>query len=228
MIEKGYLDPPSNIMHVNGKRAIGIGVSTDPQRDVVQTGENVKVKLNELLPLMPVGLELQSLYLENEIANEANNGFIINLIESILIVIVIIMLVMGLRAGLLIGSSLIFSIGGTLLIMSFFGVGLNRTSLAGFIIAWVCWWTTHRSDGQRPNSHCPRCKPTESPDRRSNRTTMGLARSNFIAICSFLPLYLAPSAVAEIVKPLFVVLAISLGLSWVLALTQTTVFGNSF
>lgn len=84
---------------------------------------------------MPVGLELQSLYLENEIANEANNGFIINLIESILIVIVIIMLVMGLRAGLLIGSSLIFSIGGTLLIMSFFGVGLNRTSLAGFIIA---------------------------------------------------------------------------------------------
>ena len=64
VIEKGYMDPPSNIMHVNGKRAIGIGVSTDPQRDVVQTGENVKNKLNELLPLMPVGLELQSLYLE--------------------------------------------------------------------------------------------------------------------------------------------------------------------
>ena len=36
----------------------------------------------------------------------------------------------------------------------------------------------------------------------------------------------APSSVAEIVKPLFVVLAISLGLSWVLALTQTTTFGN--
>ena len=50
--------------------------------------------------------------------------------------------------------------------------------------------------------------------------------ATFIAVCSFLPLYLAPSAVAEIVKPLFVVLAISLGLSWVLALTQTTVFGN--
>ena len=86
---------------------------------MVQTDKNVKAKLDELLPLMPVGLELQSLYLENEIANEANNGFIINLIESILIVIVIIMLVMGMRAGVLIGSSLIFSIGGTLLIMSF-------------------------------------------------------------------------------------------------------------
>ena len=50
--------------------------------------------------------------------------------------------------------------------------------------------------------------------------------ATFIAICSFLPLYLAPSSVAEIVKPLFIVLAISLGLSWVLALTQTTTFGN--
>ena len=69
--------------------------------------------------LIPVGLELESLYPENVIAQEANNGFIINLIESILIVIVIIMLVMGMRAGVLIGSSLIFSIGGTLLIMSF-------------------------------------------------------------------------------------------------------------
>ena len=54
----------------------------------------------------------------------------------------------------------------------------------------------------------------------------GLLGATFIAICSFLPLYLAPSSVAEIVKPLFVVLAISLGLSWILALTQTTVFGN--
>jgi len=53
-----------------------------------------------------------------------------------------------------------------------------------------------------------------------------LLGATFIAICSFLPLYLAPSSVAEIVKPLFVVLAISLGLSWVLALTQTTTFGN--
>ena len=102
VVEKGYMDPPGTIMHVNGKRAIGIGVSTDPQKDVVKTGELVDKKLAELLPLIPVGLELESLYPENVIAKEANNGFIINLIESILIVIVIIMLVMGMRAGVLI------------------------------------------------------------------------------------------------------------------------------
>ena len=55
------MDPPGTIMHVNGKRAIGIGVSTDPQKDVVKTGELVDKKLAELLPLIPVGLELESL-----------------------------------------------------------------------------------------------------------------------------------------------------------------------
>ena len=227
VIEKGYMDPPGNIMHVNGKRAIGIGVSTDPTKDVVKTGELVDQKLAELLPLIPVGLELESLYPENVIAQEANNGFIINLIESLLIVIVIIMLVMGLRAGILIGSSLIFTIGGTLLIMSFMEVGLNRTSLAGFIIAMGML-----VDNAIVVTDNAQIAIARGIDRRkalidgATGPQWGLLGATFIAICSFLPLYLAPSAVAEIVKPLFVVLAISLGLSWVLALTQTTTFGN--
>ena len=227
VIEKGYMDPPGTIMRVNGKRAIGIGVSTDPQRDVVLTGEMVDKKLAELLPLMPVGLNLESLYLENVIAKEANNGFIINLIESILIVIVIIMLVMGMRAGVLIGTSLVFSIGGTLLIMSFMGVGLNRTSLAGFIIAMGML-----VDNAIVVTDNAQIAIARGVDRRkalidgATGPQWGLLGATFIAICSFLPLYLAPSSVAEIVKPLFVVLAISLGLSWALALTQTTVFGN--
>ena len=221
------MDPPGNIMHVNGKRAIGIGVSTDPTKDVVKTGELVDQKLAELLPLIPVGLELESLYPENVIAQEANNGFIINLIESLLIVIVIIMLVMGLRAGILIGSSLLFTIGGTLLIMSFMGVGLNRTSLAGFIIAMGML-----VDNAIVVTDNAQIAIARGIDRRkalidgATGPQWGLLGATFIAICSFLPLYLAPSAVAEIVKPLFVVLAISLGLSWVLALTQTTTFGN--
>ena len=54
----------------------------------------------------------------------------------------------------------------------------------------------------------------------------GLLGATFIAIASFLPLYLAPESVAEIVKPLFIVLAISLGLSWRLAMSQTPLFGS--
>ena len=75
------------------------------------------------------------------------------------------MLVMGMRAGVLIGTSLVFSIGGTLLIMSFMGVGLNRTSLAGFIIAMgMLVDNAIVVTEQRPNSHRPRCGPPESID----------------------------------------------------------------
>ena len=134
---------------------------------------------------------------------------------------------MGMRAGVLIGSSLIFSIGGTLLIMSFLGVGLNRTSLAGFIIAMGML-----VDNAIVVTDNAQIVIARGIDRRkalidgATGPQWGLLGATFIAICSFLPLYLAPSSVAEIVKPLFVVLAISLGLSWVLALTQTTTFGN--
>ena len=134
-VERGYMDPPSNLMRVDGKRAIGIGVATGSKDDVVAVGNAVADHLAEMEQLFPVGMDLKTIYPENKIADEANNGFILNLIESLLIVIVIIFIVMGSRAGMLVGSSLLFSVGGTLLIMLIWGVGLNRTSLAAFIIA---------------------------------------------------------------------------------------------
>lgn len=226
-IEKGYLNPPSTLMRVDGKPAIGIGISSDPMKDVVKTGDLVEAKLAEIESLIPAGIELVTLYPENVIAKEANNGFILNLVESLLIVIVIIMLVMGFRAGMLIGSSLIFSIGGTLLVMSLLGVGLNRTSLAGFIIA--MGMLVDNAIVVTDNAQIAIARGVERRKALIDGAmgpVWGLLGATFIAVCSFLPLYLAPAAVAEIVKPLFVVLAISLGLSWLLALTQTTSFGT--
>lgn len=227
VIEKGYMDPPGSLMRVNGKRAIGIGVSTASDKDVVKTGEMVRGKLKQLMPLMPVGIELVTLYPEDRIAREANNGFLLNLVESLAIVIFIILLVMGARAGILIGSSLLFSIGGTLLIMQFIGVGLNRTSLAAFIIA--MGMLVDNAIVVTDNAQIAIRRGMDRREALIRGATVpqwGLLGATLIAIFSFLPLYLAPSAVAEIVKPLFIVLAVSLGLSWVLALTQTPVFGN--
>lgn len=227
VVERGYMDPPSSLMRVNGKRAIGVGVSTLPGRDVVKTGELVMDRIADIMPLVPVGIELKPLYLENEIARDANNGFIVNLIESILIVIFIILIVMGWRAGVLIGSSLLFSIGGTMLIMLLMGVGLNRTSLAGFIIA--MGMLVDNAIVVTDNAQVAMKRGTKKRKALIEGATVpqwGLLGATFIGIASFLPLYLAPAAVAEIVKPLFVVLAISLGLSWFLALTQTPLFGS--
>ncbi|WP_439787947.1 efflux RND transporter permease subunit, partial [Parabacteroides goldsteinii] len=89
IVERGYMDPPSNLMRVDGKRAIGIGVATGAKDDVVAVGNDVAAHLQEMEQLFPVGMDLKTIYPENKIADEANNGFILNLIESLLIVIVV-------------------------------------------------------------------------------------------------------------------------------------------
>ncbi|MEG2036175.1 MAG: efflux RND transporter permease subunit [Mucinivorans sp.] len=227
VVAKGYMEPANTMMFVSGKPAIGVGISTLPGRDVVKTGQAVEARLSEIMAQVPVGVEMVPLYMENQIAQQANNGFIVNLIESVVIVILIILLVMGWRAGVLIGSSLLFSIGGTMLIMLFMGVGLNRTSLAGFIIA--MGMLVDNAIVVTDNAQVSIKRGLNRRQALINGAIIpqwGLLGATFIGVCSFLPLYLAPSAVAEIVKPLFIVLAISLGLSWVLALTQTPLFGN--
>ena len=227
IVEKGYLEPPSTLMRVNGKKAIGIGVSTASDYDVVKAGKSVRTKLAQIEQQIPVGIEMVTLYPEDRIAREANNGFILNLVESVVIVIFIILLVMGARAGLLIGSSLIFCIGGTLLMMQFMGIGLNRTSLAAFIIA--MGMLVDNAIVVTDNAQVAIQRGVRRRQALIDGATApqwGLLGATMIAVFSFLPLYLAQSSVAEMVKPLFVVLAVSLILSWVLALSQTTVFGN--
>ena len=226
-VERGYMDPPSNLMRVDGKRAIGIGVATGSKDDVVAVGNAVADHLAEMEQLFPVGMDLKTIYPENKIADEANNGFILNLIESWLMVFVIMFIVMGSPAGLLVGSSVLFSVGGTLLIMLIWGVGLNRTSLAAFIIAMgmlvdnAIVVTDNAQVGIKRG-----LSRYQALIDGATKPQWALLGATFIAVCSFLPMYLAPASVAEIVKPLFIVLAVSLGLSWVLALTQTTTFGN--
>ena len=226
-VERGYADPPQTLMRVDGRRAVGIGISTEAQVDVVKTGEKITRVLDGLTRQMPVGMDLTVLYPENRIARQANATFVLNLAESVAIVILIIMLVMGFRAGVLIGSSLLISIGGTLLLMLFLGEGLNRTSRAGLIIAMGrlvdnAIVVTDNAQQAMLRGVARRRAVVDG----ANAPRWSLLGATLIAIFSFLPLYLAPSSVAEIVKPLFVVLALSLLLSWVLALTQTPLFGD--
>ena len=225
-IERGYRQPASTMLRVDGRRAIGLAVATDPRLDIVAVGAKVESVLGREMNRIPLGVDLVTLYAENRIAAEANNTFLVNLLESVAIVVLLIMLIMGARAGLLVGSSLLFAIGGTLLLMLLGGEGLNRTSLAGFIIAMGMLVdnaivVTDNARGLMRggmNAHDALLAGATSP-------RWGLLGATLIAVISFFPLYLAPSSVAEIVKPLFVVIAVSLLLSWLLALTQVPMMG---
>ena len=225
-IEQEYSTEPSVIVRVDGRRAVGVGVSTEAEADVVSLGGEVREVLQRLQAQMPVGMEVVTLYPEDQIAREANFSFMLNLLESVAIVIVIIMLAMGRRSGVLIGLSLIFTIGGTMLLMYAVGEGINRTSLAGFIIA--MGMLVDNAIVVVDNAEKARLRGVplgEALVEAADGPKWALLGATLIAVFSFLPLYLAPSSVAEIVKPLFVVVALSLLLSWALALSQVPMFG---
>ena len=92
-VERGYAEPPQTMMRVDGRRAVGIGVSTEEGVDVVKTGAEIESLLASLTRQMPLGMELTVLYPENRIAREANSKYILNLAESVAVDILIIQLV---------------------------------------------------------------------------------------------------------------------------------------
>ena len=61
------MDPPSNLMRVDGKRAIGIGVATGAKDDVVAVGNDVAAHLQEMEQLFPVGMDLKTIYPETRL-----------------------------------------------------------------------------------------------------------------------------------------------------------------
>ena len=227
-VEKDYIDPPGTLMRMNGHPAIGIGIATRIGGNSVKMGEKVRERLDALESMLPLGIELNGIYFEDEVAVQANNDFIVNLIISIGIVVFLILLAMGVRAGVLIGTSLIFTIMGTLMFMMPAGIELHRTSLAAIIIAMGMLVDNAIVVTDNAQIRIKRgMKRRQALVEGATIPQWGLFGATVIAILSFLPLYLAPNNTAEIIKPLFVVLAIALMLSWLFALIQTPVFGDS-
>jgi multidrug efflux pump subunit AcrB len=227
-VRYAYHKPSPYVVKVDGYEAIAIAVATDPALDIVAVGDRVDSVLQNVRKSLPAGLELVTLYPENEIASKANYDFLANLAESVAIVILLIMLVMGWRSGVIVGSSLLFAIGATLLAMLFIGEGINRTSLAGFIIAMgmlVDNAIVVVDNTRNLASHG--VSIANAAVVGATRPAMGLLGATLIAVFSFLPLQLSPSSVAEIIRPLFVVIALSLMASWILALTQVPVMSVS-
>ena len=226
-VEYSYVEPAEIVMRVDGRRAIGIAIASDPQRDIVAVGEEVERAVDNLTASLPVGMEIATLYPENRIAREATNDFLANLAESLAIVILLVMLAMGWRSGIIVGTSLLLAISATLVAMHLVGEGLNRTSLAGFIIAMgmlvdnAIVVTDNISMLSASGTPLYRASVAGATTPR-----VALLIATLIAIISFLPLQLAPSSVAEIITPLFFVIAISLLASWLLALTQVPAMGS--
>ena len=220
-VYKGYVDPTRNAMKRDGQRALGLSVACIPSYDVTKVGAKVHDKIAELQETMPAGVTFEKVFYQPELVNNALNTFLINLLESVIIVVVVLIFTMGWKSGLMIGMSLVVIVLGSLLILGGFDGTLQRVSLASFILAMGMLVDNAIVIVDGILIYLKQGKPhREAFTSIGRKTAMPLLGATLIAILAFWPIFMSPDNAGVYVHDLFIVIAVSLLLSWILALTH--------
>ena len=134
-IKRGYADPPQPIFRVNGKEAIGVALSMRTGGDILALEKNLHEVMEEFKAELPVGIETFLVSNQPEVVHDSVNEFMKALWEAIAIVLVISFLNLGLRAGLVVATSIPLVLAIVFITMEILGIDLQRISLGALIIA---------------------------------------------------------------------------------------------
>ena len=222
-VKQDYIDPPSQLVSVNGQKAISIHINLKAGANIIQLGTDLDAVIKKWQKILPVGLELKRLssldvYIDNKIS-----AFIVNLIQSITIVLIVMLVFLGLRTGGIIASLIPMVTIMTLMLMGLIDMGLNQVTLAALIMALgmmvdnaiVVAETILVKMENGVNAK------TAAIDACSELFTP-LLISTLTTSAAFLAFYMAESTMGDIVGPIFVVISLALLSSWILALTVIT------
>jgi multidrug efflux pump subunit AcrB len=228
-LRRGYAEPPTTLLRFDGKPAVGLGISTVAGGNVVTMGRGVQQRLEELRSQIPLGVELQVVSFQADNVTEAIQGFVANLGQAVAIVFVVLLIFMGIRSGLIIGTVLFVSICGTMIVMYALQLPLERISLGALIIALAMLVDNAIviTEGmliaiQRGTERLKAARDVVT------QTAIPLLGSTVIAILAFGAIGLSDDGTGEYCRSLFVVLLIALGISWVTAVTTTPLLGYLF
>ena len=228
-IERTYAEPQRNGFFVDGKPALAICIAMEEDAIVPDVGKAVDARLAEVMEQLPVGMEMEKIFFQPDKVDEAITSFMLNLLESILIVILVLVFTMGFRSGVIIGFGLILTIAVSFPILLCCGTTLQRISLGAFIVAMgmlvdnaiviMDGILIDKKRGLPPKTYLYRI---------GNNTAMPLLGATIIAASTFLSVYLSPDSAGEYAHDLFLVLCVSLLSSWVLALIQVPMCAKSW
>ncbi|MCK8045883.1 efflux RND transporter permease subunit [Shewanella sp. 1CM18E] len=226
-IYKDTEESPESIYHADGKQALSIGIAFSSGVNVVNVGEAVNARMAELNSELPIGMSLDTVYDQSKMVDQTVNGFLVNLAESIAIVIGVLLIFMGVRSGLLMGLVLLLTILGTFVVMNVLNIELQIISLGALIIAlgMLVDNAIVVTEGiligiKRGQTRLETAKQVIS------QTQWPLLGATIIAIIAFAPIGLSDNSTGEFCASLFQVLLISLFISWITAMTLTPFFCN--
>ena len=222
-VTKGYIDPSKQIVTVNGQQAISMHVSLKDGANIIQLGSDIDGVIDHWKQRLPVGLELKRLSSLDTYIDDKISAFIINLIQSISIVLIVMLLFLGVRTGGIIASLIPMVTIMTLMLMGLIDMGLNQVTLAALIMALGMMvdnaivvaetiLVKMEKGVDAKNAAIDACSELFTPLLISTLTTSA----------AFLAFYMAESTMGDIVGPIFVVISLALLSSWILALTVIT------
>lgn len=225
-----YETPVRNEMSYDNKKALGIAISALTEADITQVGKKVEECAREITDnRLPVGIELHKVFFQPDRVNNALSTFMVNLIESVAIVVLLLIFTMGLRSGLIIGMNLIIIVFGSILILNVTEGTLQRVSLAAFILAMGMLVDNAIVILDGILIDMQRGVPTQKAlTGIGQKTAIPLLGATLIAILAFFPIFLSPDTAGIYVRDLFIVLAVSLLLSWILALVYVPLQAKNF
>ncbi|MEW8291300.1 MAG: efflux RND transporter permease subunit [Candidatus Thiodiazotropha endolucinida] len=218
-IERGYVDPPEMPAFFNGRQAIVISISVMDGVDSVAFGDQLTARIEEIKPELPWGLELKFATYQPELIEKTVSAAIVNLGQTVVIVLAVVVLALGLRTGLIVGAFVPLVMMFGMVMMSFFDIELQRISIASMIIALGMLVDngivvaedirTRMQDGATAR---------EAAIATGQSLSIPLMTSSLTTVLAFMPLMLMVGAAGEFTGSLSYVIGILMIGSWLLAM----------
>lgn len=228
-ITRGFVDPPATMARYNGERALILAVSMASGGRITELGDRVRDRLRDLQQELPVGLELEILLFQPDFVRTAIDDFMVNLALAFVFVTGAMFIFTGLRTGLTAGLVIPMSILTCIALMPLFGVDLQRVSIASFIIALGLLVANGVVVSENILVRLNRGESRlDAASGAVRELWFPLLTSSLTTIFAFMPIPMARSKTGEYTMSLFIVVSLTLLLSWLFSLTMVPLLSFYF
>jgi multidrug efflux pump subunit AcrB len=225
-VKRGYVNPPSSLFRFKGQPAIGLAIGMTAGSNLLTFGEHLDAEMKRVVNDLPIGVTVERVSDQPAVVNEAVSGFTTALFEAIVIVLAISFISLGFRAGLVVAISIPLVLAITFVFMEYTGISLQRISLGALIIALGLLVDDAMIAVEMMVS---RLEEGDSLRKAATyvytSTAFPMLTGTLVTVAGFIPIGLNSSAAGEFTFTLFVVIAVSLIVSWIVAVVFTPLLG---
>lgn len=219
-IYRDYISPREKIVKVNGKPAVALFLSLKDGANIVRMGTDVDAYVEQINAALPVGVELVRSASQDQVVDGQVNDFLVNLVQSIIIVLSIMLIFLGFRTGSLVASLLPMVILTSFFFLGLLDLGFNKVSLAALIISLGLLVDNGIVVSESIMVSMKKGMTVTQASIYSGKVlVIPLLISSLTTSAAFLPFALANTPMGEISSQLFWVVSTTLFASWVLSFT---------